>query len=152
MNIPKTILLIDDEPDMRMVIQDILEEGGHSIIESGDGEEALQMMQKSRPALVICDLSMPKMDGFQVLKQIQELGLMCAVVMLTAHVEQEKIDRSFGLGAIAYVTKPFDPDRLLKQIDLLYPIGEEIRSILDLPKQLQLIASYRLGNPDSVMK
>jgi DNA-binding response OmpR family regulator len=115
-----TILIVDDEPHLRSLIQQTLEEledEGVELLTAADGEEALQVIQRVRPALVFLDVMMPKLSGFDVCRRTKhDLGLGGVhVVLLTA--KGQELDRQKGqeVGADLYMTKPFDPDALLRQ-------------------------------------
>jgi DNA-binding response OmpR family regulator len=113
-----TILIVDDEQHIRLLIEQTLEEledEGVQLLTAADGEEALEVVEIHRPELVFLDVMMPKKNGFEVCESIKhERGLAATkVVLLTA--KGQAVDREAGLaaGADRYVTKPFDPDELL---------------------------------------
>ena len=113
-----TVLIVDDEQHIRLLIEQALEEledDGVEFLTAQDGEVALDVVANQKPQLVFLDVMMPKRNGFDVCRTIkQELGLSGTyVVMLTA--KGQAYDRQQGLeaGADEYVTKPFDPDELL---------------------------------------
>jgi DNA-binding response OmpR family regulator len=112
------ILIVDDEVHIRLLLQQTLEDledEGVELLIASDGEQALELIQAERPRLVLLDVMMPKVSGFDVCHAVKcELGLSDVhVVMLTA--KGQELDRQKGqeVGADAYVTKPFDPDELL---------------------------------------
>jgi two-component system, OmpR family, alkaline phosphatase synthesis response regulator PhoP len=116
----RTILIVDDEPHLRALIQQTLEEledEGVELLTATNGEEALALIQSSRPALVFLDVMMPKLSGFDVCSRAKrDLGLTDVyIVLLTA--KGQEMDRQKGLevGADLYMTKPFDPDALLEK-------------------------------------
>ena len=113
-----TVLIVDDEQHIRLLIEQTLEEledDGVELLTAGDGEAALDVVRNHRPELVFLDVMMPKVNGFDVCRTIKgDLGLASTtVVLLTA--KGQSYDRQEGLdaGADLYVTKPFDPDELL---------------------------------------
>ena len=113
-----TVLIVDDEQHIRLLIEQTLEEledEGIQLLTAADGEEALDVVEIHRPELVFLDVMMPKKNGFEVCEAIKhERGLASTkVVLLTA--KGQAVDREAGLaaGADRYVTKPFDPDELL---------------------------------------
>jgi DNA-binding response OmpR family regulator len=113
-----TVLIVDDEQHIRLLIEQTLEEledEGVQLQTAADGEAALEIVALQRPELVFLDVQMPKRNGFEVCAAIKgELGLSATkVVLLTA--KGQTVDREHGLaaGADRYVTKPFDPDELL---------------------------------------
>lgn len=111
----KRILLVDDEPDLRRMVRRYLEAEGFEVAEASDGEAALARLSQSSADLVVLDVSMPGMDGFEVLRTIRATSHI-PVIMLTARAEE--IDRVVGLtvGADDYVTKPFSPRELVARV------------------------------------
>jgi len=114
----RTILIVDDEPHLRALIYQTLEEledEGVELLTATNGEEALALIESSRPALVFLDVMMPKLSGFDVCSRAKrDLGLTDVyIVLLTA--KGQELDRQKGVevGADLYMTKPFDPDALL---------------------------------------
>lgn len=106
-----TILVVDDESDVRLLCRVNLEFEGFSVVEAKDGEQALECLSDSTPDLVLLDVMMPGIDGWQVLKAIKDSHSTnhIPVVMLTAKVQEKDQVRSFADGAFDYVTKPFHP-------------------------------------------
>lgn len=114
---PRTILVVDDEPTVRNVLQRTLEKAGYSVITAADGQEALNKISDSDISLVLLDIMMPGLDGFEVLERMPA-DLNIPVIMLSGiHDETTKID-SLGLGADDYIEKPFSPGELLTRIQV----------------------------------
>jgi two-component system, OmpR family, alkaline phosphatase synthesis response regulator PhoP len=114
----KKILIVDDEPHIRMLIEQTLEELEDEDVEfltAENGEQALQIISAEKPALVFLDVMMPKMNGMEVCRRVKkELALNDVyIVLLTA--KGQEVDRLKGqeVGADVYMTKPFDPETLL---------------------------------------
>lgn len=103
-----TVLVVDDEPDIRFLLRVTLELAGYSVIEAAHGEAALERVRASRPALVITDRMMPRMGGAELIEHLRaEVGTAAIpIVMLTG-------TRGSQPGADAVLTKPFEPDELL---------------------------------------
>jgi two-component system, OmpR family, alkaline phosphatase synthesis response regulator PhoP len=117
-NVTHKILICDDEPYIRLLIEQTLEdleEQGVEIVTASNGAEALEIVKEERPALVFLDVMMPRISGFEVCRAIKfDLHLNDVyVVILTA--KGQTIDRALGeqVGADAYMTKPFDPDEMV---------------------------------------
>ena len=115
-----TILIVDDEPHLRTLIHQTLEEledEGVELLTASNGEEALATIQAVKPNLVFLDVMMPKLSGFDVCKRTkQELGLTGVyIVLLTAKGQEFDRQRGQEVGADLYMTKPFDPDALLEK-------------------------------------
>ena len=82
-----SVLVVDDEPDIRYLVRELLERAGHDVVEAGDGTEALRIFFSSRPDLVVLDVSMPGLDGWGTLERIRDLSDV-PVVMLTAQAQE----------------------------------------------------------------
>ena len=111
----KTILVVDDEPRMAQFITMNLELEGFRVISASDGYQALEKVVRELPDLVVLDVMMPEMDGFETLKRIREIS---AVPVIFLSVKGEELDRVRGLdlGADDYITKPFSPRELVSRI------------------------------------
>ena len=115
------LLTIEDDVLLRETLTEILEVYGHTVIQAGDGEEGIEMFSKTAPDLVLCDVNMPKMDGFAVLEKIKTLvgsSEFPPFIFLSAKTEQKNIKHGLELGAIDFVSKPYSAIELLKLIDL----------------------------------
>ena len=113
----KTILLVDDAPIMRMMLRDVLEANGYEIIgEAGDGGEAIELYKEFKPDLVSMDIIMPEMDGIEGLKGILEFDPDAKVVMLTAIDQRDYLMKAIRIGAVDYIVKPFEDDRILSAV------------------------------------
>jgi DNA-binding response OmpR family regulator len=102
------ILVVDDEPQMVGIVTFALESQGFDVLRAYDGEQALQMVAQTRPDLIVLDVMMPKMDGFEVCQQVRQKTSI-PVLLLTARSEDEDVIRGLELGADDYVMKPFNP-------------------------------------------
>lgn len=113
-----TILIVDDEPRIRDFVRMNLELEHYRVEEAGNGREALEKLRDALPDLIVLDVSMPEMDGFEALRQIREVSTV-PVIMLT--VRQSEADKIHGLdlGADDYLAKPFSPPELLSRIRAL---------------------------------
>mgnify|MGYP003892172311 FL=1 len=115
------LLTIEDDLPLRETLVDILELSGHTVVQAGDGEEGVEIFSKTAPDLVLCDINMPKMDGFAVLEKIKKLvgaGELPPFIFLSAKTEQKNIKYGLSLGAVDFVSKPYSAPELLKLIDL----------------------------------
>jgi DNA-binding response OmpR family regulator len=110
------ILVVDDEPMVREVLSRYLVMDGFEVVAAADGEEALDRFTGSEPALVLLDLMLPKVDGYEVFRRIRDQGSGTPVIMLTARGEE--MDRIVGLelGADDYVAKPFSPREVVARV------------------------------------
>ena len=114
----ETILVVDDEPDVLLLCKVNLEFEGYNVIEAHDGEEALRKIASENPDLVLLDVMMPGMDGWQVLTAVKSDPARAdtPVVMLTAKVQERDQMRGLSDGAADYVTKPFNPIALARTV------------------------------------
>lgn len=114
----KRILIVDDEPDVLLLCRVNLEFEGYTVLEAQNGEEALQKIGDESPDLVLLDIMMPGMDGWQVLEAIKSRPEMAdlPVVMLTAKAQERDQIRGWSGGVSDYVTKPFNPIALSQTI------------------------------------
>ena len=112
------ILVVDDDPAIIRIIRGYLEQSAYQVAEAADGLSALQQMRRTRPALVILDLMLPKADGFEVTRQMRmDLALAAIpVIMLTARLDDGDKVLGLELGADDYVTKPFNPRELVARV------------------------------------
>jgi len=123
----RTVLVVDDDANLRRILSRLLETRGYRVLAAGNGREALEVYQAQGPVdLVVLDVMMPEMDGYEALAKIKALGGEAPhVVMLTAKQEDGDIIKGYQVGADYYVTKPFKVERVLNVVN--YLIG-------DLPK------------------
>jgi DNA-binding response OmpR family regulator len=111
----ETILIVDDEKEIRNLIAIYLKNEGYQVLEACDGEEGLQLLKKYKVHLIVLDLMMPKVDGIEMCMKVREIAEM-PIIMLTA--KSQDMDKIVGLtiGADDYVTKPFNPLELIARI------------------------------------
>jgi DNA-binding response OmpR family regulator len=112
------ILVADDDRDLRELIGFTLSQAGYLVMKSGDGPGAVQTFENESPDLVVLDINMPGMSGFQVCEAIRKRSRV-PVIMLTVRGEEEDLVRALELGADDYLTKPFSPRTLLARIKAL---------------------------------
>ena len=115
----RKILMVEDEPDIREAVQASLRSRGYVVIVAADGEEGLRKVKSEKPDLVLLDIVMPKVDGWQLLKAIRsdEATRELPVVMLTANRETSSLIESQSQKATDYLMKPFDIEKLLRFIN-----------------------------------
>ena len=115
------ILIIEDEKILRETLTDILEISGYIVVQARDGEEGIEVFNKITPDLIICDINMPKMDGFEVFKILEALiteSEFPPFIFLSSKTEPKSIREGMNLGAVDYITKPYSVPELLKVIGL----------------------------------
>jgi DNA-binding response OmpR family regulator len=111
------ILVVDDAETIRSRVRMLLEQAGHGVLEAGTGREALRVLYAEKPDIVLLDVSMPDMDGWEALERIRELTWV-PVLMVTARDAPPERVRGLRGGADDYIVKPFEPDELLARIEV----------------------------------
>jgi DNA-binding response OmpR family regulator len=113
------VIVIEDEEELRQLIVDELEEAGHVALEACDGVDGLTTILAENPDIIISDIGMPRMDGFQLKQKLQELPKHkpTPFLFLSALAFQQAIDRGISIGADDFMTKPVDFDDLLSKIE-----------------------------------
>ena len=124
----KRILVIDDNADIRDLVQYIFEKAGKLVIQGEDGEKGIAQAKAHRPDLILLDTTMPGISGLEVLKAIRqdsddEISAI-PVVMLTANSAEADIKKAYEIGASSYIVKPFKREKILAEIDLLLELKE----------------------------
>jgi two-component system KDP operon response regulator KdpE len=113
-----TILVVDDEARLRDVVRMNLEMEHYTVLEAANGLEALEQLRDGLPDLVVLDVQIPEMDGFETLRHIREVSTVPVIMLTVLQTEQDKI-RGLDLGADDYLAKPFSPRELLSRIRAL---------------------------------
>ncbi len=133
----KTILIVEDDPGIRVILQDALSEKGYDVKSASDGEKGLEMALEIKPDLLILDVMLPVMDGFEICKKVRQEGVTSPILMLT--VKDEEVDKVLGLelGADDYVTKPFSLKELSARVKAL------LRRVEDYQNEISL---FRFGD------
>jgi CheY-like chemotaxis protein len=108
------ILIVDDDEDLRVFAREVLVRAGHRVVEASNAVEGLELIAKTPPDLLMLDLNMPDIDGFEVLRRLRadEAGQLIPVIVLTAQNQEESVRISFELGATDFLAKPFTPPQL----------------------------------------
>lgn len=133
---PLTILVADDEPGIRLSVSDYLEMSGYSVIAAENGQKALEMLEEYQPHLIVTDITMPEMDGYELVRRVRQRPAfrLLPVIFLTARIETQERIRGYQIGADLYLPKPFDLEEL----------GAVIRNLLDRSQIMQ--AEWRSRN------
>ncbi|CAH8715666.1 response regulator transcription factor [Paenibacillus thiaminolyticus] len=109
---PRTILIVEDEPILREIMKDYLLNEGYEVLEASDGKQALSLFHEQEVDLIILDIMLPELDGWSVCKRIRKASNV-PIIMLTARADEDDTLLGFDLGADDYVTKPYSPPILL---------------------------------------
>lgn len=117
----KEILIVDDEPGVVVAIQFLMEQQGHNVLVAQRGEDALELIYKYKPDLVILDIMLPGISGWEVCEiiRLNPDYRNVKIIFLTARSAETEIARGLSLGADAYITKPFSNDRLVARVNEL---------------------------------
>jgi len=135
MQTAKKIMVVDDEDSIRQSLSDVLKDEGFDVILAGDGQEALKMLDKNMPDLVILDIWMPIMDGTEVLKAIKKTHPELAVIMISGHGNIEAAVKAIKLGAYDYIEKPLSLDGVLLTVKRALKESDKKRAEPELPLQ-----------------
>ncbi len=117
----KRLLLIDDDPNLILLVKDYLEFRGYEVIAAGNGMEALDSLKQKLPDLIVCDVMMPEMDGYTFVQHIREDSRTnwIPVLFLSAKGQSQNRVKGLNTGADVYMSKPFEPEELVAQVESL---------------------------------
>jgi two-component system, OmpR family, alkaline phosphatase synthesis response regulator PhoP len=113
-----TILVADDEEDVRELVSYRLTRSGYDVIDAVDGEEAFRLASERVPDLMVLDVMMPRLDGYELTRRVraEESLRSVPVILLTARSQESDVSRGFEVGADDYLKKPFSPDELVARV------------------------------------
>jgi len=119
--VTKTILIADDEPQLRLLVRTTLETDDFVIHEAEDGQEALELANQVNPDLFLLDNMMPKLDGIAVCRHLRDNPRFCdrPIIMLTAKTQQQDLAQGKAVGVNHYLTKPFSPLELITLVEAI---------------------------------
>jgi len=150
----KKVLVIDDTPEIRMIIEETLNMFGFETVLAEDGERGIVLARKHLPDLIICDVNMPKLDGFGTLTQLREHESTATIpfMFLSGAVERPNVRRGMELGADDYITKPFTPSELLAAVNARLEKQKEIerkseKKLDELRGKMTLALPHELRTP-----
>lgn len=126
----RTVLVVDDEPEIVRILRDYLERAGFAVLTAGDGETAVSTARRQKPDLVVLDLTLPSLDGLDVARALRRDGEV-PIIMLTARTEESDRVAGLELGADDYVAKPFSPRELVARIRAVLRRVDASRSLTD---------------------
>ncbi len=149
---PETILIVDDTPANLSVLAECLSTAGYSLMVAEDGEEALSQTQLSRPSLILLDVMMPGIDGFETCRRLKASEATCdiPIIFMTALADTAEKVRAFSAGAVDYITKPIQHAEALARINThltLCQLRRELEKELALKQKFMRIAAHDLRNP-----
>ena len=153
MNAP-CILVVEDREPLLHAIRIVLERAGYTVLTATDGQKGLEVMERVRPDLIVADIMMPNMDGYEFYNAVRARpdGLTIPFIFLTARTTREDILRGKGMGAEDYLTKPFEPEELLVAVRSRLKRAGEIQQALSsdfdrLKQQIVTVLSHELRTP-----
>ena len=117
----KKILVVEDQEDNRRIVRDLLNSVGFELIEAVTGEEGVRMAETGQPDLILMDIQMPEMDGYEATRQIKARMRHIPIIVITSYALSGDADKAMAAGADAYVAKPFSPRELLSTIRKFLP-------------------------------
>ena len=128
---PKRLLIVDDEPELVLLMEVRLKTSGYETLRATDGQSALEIAKKEKPDLIILDIMLPKMDGYKVCALLKKDARYAKIpiILFTARAQADDMKIGEEVGADAYITKPYDPQVLLAKI------GELIEKAEGQPKE-----------------
>jgi len=120
---PKMILIVDDEPSIIVPVQFLMEQNGYDVMVAFSGEEAMEVIEENQPDLILLDIMLPVIDGFEVCQRVRENleWNKIKIILLTALGSDANVEKGLALGADAYITKPFS------NVDIV----EKVRELLE---------------------
>ena len=131
------ILIVDDEERMRHLLSIMLSRRGYNVEQAEDGVEALTMIENTSFDMIISDIKMPRMDGIELLKKIQQMDIPCPVVFITAFATVDSAVSAMRDGAVDYITKPFDEDRIILVVEKTLNLSRILAENRDLKMELK---------------
>lgn len=132
------ILVVDDEARIRSIIKKYAEFEGHSVVEAGDGMEAVRLCRKETFDIIIMDIMMPELDGFSACREIRKIS-QTPIIMLSARGEEYDKINGFELGIDDYVVKPFSPKELMLRIDAVMKRAKREANTADTSKKQNVV-------------
>ncbi|GAA1354454.1 response regulator transcription factor [Streptomyces beijiangensis] len=126
-----TVLVVEDDPDVALVLSVLFRRSGWGTVRAGDGRTALRMLHETKPDVMVLDVGLPGLDGWQVLERVRDMSDL-PVLMLTAHGHESDRVRGLRAGADDYLTKPFSNQELVARIEALL---RRVPTHADLPRR-----------------
>lgn len=154
------VLIVDDVPTNIMLVQAILKKEGYTLLTCDSGAKALRMAQEKRPNIILLDIMMPEMDGYEVLQHLKSNPDTndIPVIIMSALSDMQSIVKGYQLGAVEYVTKPFQREELVKRVAHRYElfsikrIKQELESTIESRDKLYSVIAHDLRSPLGSLK
>ncbi|MFS0783884.1 response regulator [Bacillus sp. 1P06AnD] len=116
------ILIVDDQYGIRVLLNEVFQKEGYQTYQAANGVQALEIVEKDAPDLVLLDMKIPGMDGIEILKRMKAKDQGIAVIIMTAYGELDMIQKAKDLGAITHFAKPFDIDDIRQAVKTYLPL------------------------------
>jgi two-component system, cell cycle response regulator DivK len=122
------ILVVDDSEDMRDLLQRLLERAGYHVVLAEDGQASLTQARLHHPDLILMDLSLPDLDGWEAVSHLRKMPEFhtTPIIAVTAHVSPQEAERALAAGCTSHIGKPFDTRRLLREVARLLTVGSSV--------------------------
>lgn len=135
----KRILAVDDEKHILRLVQINLEKAGYEVVTASNGREAVEKVREERPNLIVMDVMMPEMDGFEALKKLKSdpATMKIPVIMLTAKAQDADVFHGWQSGADLYLTKPFNPMELLTFVKRIFESQDTTREVYEVDEEAE---------------
>jgi DNA-binding response OmpR family regulator len=113
-----TVLVVDDDPYILMSLEFLMRKSGYNVLVARNGTEALEILDNQKPSLVLLDIMMPDVDGYEICKQIRDTPALSHthIIFLSAKTSEADIQKGLDMGAARYITKPFSTRELVKEV------------------------------------
>lgn len=118
------ILVVDDEPNILLSLEFLMQQAGFEVVTAEDGQSALSQASQEAPDLLLLDISLPDISGFEVLERLRKESPDLPIIMLTAHGREVEREKGLALGANDYITKPFSTQALVDKVTHLVNVPE----------------------------
>ena len=142
------LLLVEDEPDLRLIVSEVLTDEGYEVLTASTGLEGLNIVKSEKPDIVVADVMMPVMDGFTMAKEIRKFNSNVPILFLTAKNTIDDIEEGFETGANDYLKKPFEFRELIVRIRAL--LRKYIQS--NVKEQIYQIGNYAFNASSQILK
>ncbi len=123
------LLIVDDEPDLRDVLVEHLSGVASRCITAKSGKEALNLLLSEKPDAILSDITMPSMNGLELLAELRKQDIPTPFIFLTGYSDKEKVTQALRMGALDFHEKPFDRHRLLESVKIALEIGVQLRNL-----------------------
>jgi PleD family two-component response regulator len=135
----ESVLIVDDIPDNRKLLRDLLKAEGYRILVAENGNKALERVARARPSLILLDIMMPEMDGYEVCRRLKQNAVTAEipVIFITGKDDKESLVNSFAVGGVDYITKPLNPSEVLARVKTHLRLNRVTKELFDKNNDLE---------------